>query len=117
MAALGMVVCLVGGIAGLVGGIMILIKAFQKSILWGLGSLIVPFVILVFAVMNMEDCKKGLLIMLAGIVVQVLGMILMAMGGGGEVVMDGANVGEVYVRKIDHGCSVPLPCLEVFTSR
>jgi len=81
MAFIGMVLTLVGGVTAFVGGIMILIKAFQKSILWGIGSLIVPFVILVFVFLNWEESKQGFLIWLAGFIVIILGSVLSAMFG------------------------------------
>lgn len=81
MAFIGMVLTLVGGVTAFVGGIMILIKAFQKSILWGLGSLIIPFVILVFVILNWEESKQGFLIWLAGFIVIILGTVLSAVFG------------------------------------
>ncbi len=81
MAAIGMILMLVGWLVALVGGIMILIKAFQASIWWGLGSLFIPFVILVFVALNWEDSKQGFLIWLAGFVVAIVGMVLGAMFG------------------------------------
>ena len=80
LALLGGLLTLVGGIASLVGSILVLIKAFQKSVLWGLGSLFIPFVILVFVFLNWEDSKKGFLISVAGFGLIVLGSILAAMG-------------------------------------
>ena len=65
MAIIGLLLIIVGGLTMLVGNIMVLIKAFQTSILWGLGSFFVPFVILVFVIMHWEDSKKGFLIALA----------------------------------------------------
>jgi len=81
MTEIGILICTVGWIVSLVGSIMVLIKAFQKSILWGLGSLFIPFVILVFVIMNWEDTKKGFLIALAGSGVAFVGIIIMVMFG------------------------------------
>lgn len=81
MAAIGMILMLVGWIVALVGGIMILIKAFQTSIWWGLGSLFIPFVILVFVALNWEESKQGFLIWLAGVVVAIVGSVIAAMFG------------------------------------
>ena len=72
---------LVGAIVSFVGSIMVLIKAFQESILWGLGSLLIPFVILVFVLLNWYEAKQGFLTMLAGAAVTILGLILGAMFG------------------------------------
>lgn len=69
MGILGSLLALVGGIIGLVGGIWLLVLAFKKSVLWGLGTLFVPFVGLVFVIMNWAIAKKAFLIALAGNIV------------------------------------------------
>ena len=66
----------VGAIGSLVFGIMILIKAFQTSILWGLGSLFIPFVILIFVVMHWDLTKKPFLYSLGCWVVMLIGGVL-----------------------------------------
>ena len=76
MEVLGMILMCVGTIAVFVGGIMFLIVAFQESILWGLGCLIVPFVSLVFLVMFWDKAGKPFLIQLAGAVPMIAGMIM-----------------------------------------
>lgn len=58
----------------MVGGIWVLVKAFQESILWGLGSLLVPIVGLVFVAMHWEDAGKPFLIQLAGIAIYMVGI-------------------------------------------
>lgn len=85
MAAIGGLIVLVGWLVSLVGSVMVLIKAFQESIVWGLCSLFIPFVILAFVITHWEDSKKGFLIFIAGVVVVVLGTIL-AVALGGPVV-------------------------------
>ncbi len=62
----------------LVGAIMILIEAFKEHILWGLGSLFVPFVSLVFIVMHWNVSKKGFFIWLAGLPLYGIGIALAA---------------------------------------
>lgn len=47
--------------------------AFRQSILWGLGSLFVPFVGLIFAIMHWADAKKPFLISLGGTVLAIIG--------------------------------------------
>ena len=73
MGTIGGILAGVGGLLMLVGTIMLLIRAFKESVWWGLGSLFVPFVILIFAVMNLSDCKKGLLLWAAGLVLYFVG--------------------------------------------
>ena len=67
-----------GVILSLVGGLWIVVNAFRTSVLWGLGSLLVPFVSLVFALLNFADNKVPLLI-------SVIGMVLCLMGWGSYV--------------------------------
>lgn len=42
--------------------LLILIRAFSNSILWGLGSLLVPFVSLIFVVCHWSDVKRPFLV-------------------------------------------------------
>ena len=73
---MGAILFAIGAILALVGGIMMLIKAFKESIGWGIGSLIIPFVLLIFAFMHWEDCKKGFLIWLIGFVLYIVGFVM-----------------------------------------
>lgn len=81
MAIAGMALAVVSGLAMLVFSIQILVAAFKTSILWGLGSLFVPFVILIFVVMHWDETKKPFLYSLACLPVWLLGFFLMGMGG------------------------------------
>lgn len=49
----------VGWLVMLVGGILILIAAFKENIWWGLGSLLLPIVALVFVAMHWDRSRKG----------------------------------------------------------
>ena len=60
----------------MVFGVILLVKAFQTSILWGLGYLFVPFLSLVFVVMHWQETKKPFLYLLAGSAVMVVGLVL-----------------------------------------
>lgn len=80
MGILGLVIMIVGDLIALVGGIWILVLAFKQSVLWGLGSLFVPFVALVFVIKYWAVAKKPFLINLAGVVLIVIGVVL---GGAG----------------------------------
>lgn len=73
---MGMILMTLGSLVSFVGGIWLLVLAFKKSIGWGLASLLIPFVILVFAFMNLEVTKKPLLIVVAGIVLSVIGGVM-----------------------------------------
>jgi hypothetical protein len=59
---------IVGMIVALVGGIWLLVVAFKESVWWGLGSLLLPFVSLIFVIMHWQVSKKPFLISLAGTV-------------------------------------------------
>jgi len=83
MAMAGMALAALAGIAMLVFSIQILIMAFKTSIGWGLGSLLIPFVILVFVFKHWSETKKPFLYTLACLPVYIIGFVLMAMGGGG----------------------------------
>lgn len=41
----------------LIYGIKLLILAFKESVLWGLGSIFIPFVGLIFVIMHWEQAK------------------------------------------------------------
>lgn len=55
---------------------MILIRAFKTSILWGIGSLLIPLIAIIFALMHLEQCKKGLLYYVIGIVLISVGLVM-----------------------------------------
>ncbi len=76
MSAIGLVLAGIGGIAMMVFGVILLVKAFQTSVLWGLGYLFVPFVSLVFVVMYWQETKKPFLYLLAGSAIMVVGLVL-----------------------------------------
>ncbi|HEU0306599.1 MAG TPA: hypothetical protein VFR30_06485 [Lysobacter sp.] len=57
-----------GVVLSVIGGLWIVVNAFRTSVLWGLGSLLVPFVSLIFALMNFSENKIPLLISVIGTV-------------------------------------------------
>jgi hypothetical protein len=75
-----MVLVVVGGIISLIFSVIILIKAFQTSIVWGLGSLFVPLVILVFVAMHWAETQKPFLYVVGGWILVAIGA---AIGGAG----------------------------------
>lgn len=66
----------VGLIISAIFGIILLIKAFQESVLWGLGYLFVPFVALVFVIKFWDDCKKPFLYSLLGAGIYIVGILI-----------------------------------------
>ncbi len=73
---MGLVLMVLGGLVCAVGGIWILVKAFQTSVLWGLGCLFVPFVSLVFVFTHWADTKVPFLINIGGAAVYVAGIMM-----------------------------------------
>jgi hypothetical protein len=78
---LGMALAGLAGIGMLVFTIQILIMAFKTSIGWGLGSLLVPFVILVYVIKFWDQAKTPFLRWLACLPVYLIGFALMMFGG------------------------------------
>jgi hypothetical protein len=68
-----------GVVLTLIGGIWIIIEAFKESIVWGICSLIIPLVALIFALMHLDRTKRALIIYVVGLVLAFLGV---SMGGG-----------------------------------
>ena len=58
-----------GFILWVIGNIWILVRAFKTGLWWGLGSLFIPLVGLVFALLHLRDTWKALLIEVAGVVI------------------------------------------------
>ena len=90
MATLGMILSVVGGIGALIFTIQILILAFKTSLAWGLCSLLIPFVILVYIARNWPACKTPFLRWLVCAVVAVIGSSL-SMYGAFSGAMASAN--------------------------
>jgi hypothetical protein len=80
MGLIGGILLLFGVVVALIGGVLLLIKAFQASIWWGLGSLFVPFVSLIFVITHWEVAKRPFLIALAGSVLIIIGSVLAGTG-------------------------------------
>lgn len=76
MAAASLAFALVGGLIMLLAGVLILIKAFQTSVLWGLGYIFVPFVSLIFVILYWQDTKKPFFYLLGGAALFVVGSML-----------------------------------------
>jgi F0F1-type ATP synthase assembly protein I len=77
METIGAILFLIGVIISIVYGIILLIRAFQAGILWGLGYLLIPFVGLIFVVVHWEDAKSPFLKGLLAIPFIIAGILLM----------------------------------------
>lgn len=65
----------------LIGGLWIVVNAFRTNVWWGLGSLLIPFVALVFAIMHFAGNKIPLAIYVVGLILLVVGLPSMAQYG------------------------------------
>lgn len=81
MEILGFILVGVGSIISLVFSIIILVKAFQTSIWWGLGSIFIPFVQLIFIIMYWDIAKAPFLKMLIGVGIAIVGMVILVTSG------------------------------------
>jgi FtsH-binding integral membrane protein len=77
MEILGMVLMGIGAVIALVYGIILLVKAFQTSVWWGLGYIFVPLVSLIFVIVHWQVAKKPFLMSLISIPFFILGSVLM----------------------------------------
>ena len=77
MELVGMIIFGIGGIISLIGGIWFLVVAFRQTIWWGLGSIFIPFVSIVFLIMHWADAKKPFFVSLLGAVIIIVVAILM----------------------------------------
>ena len=74
------IVFLVCALVAVVASVWLLVVIFKEGgALWGLGSVFVPFVSLIFVITNWEPTKKPFLISLGAMIVAVAAM---ALGGG-----------------------------------
>lgn len=80
MEILGIILFGVGVIICLIYGIALMIKAFQVSILWGLGYLFIPLVSLIFILVHWQIAKDPFLKILTSIPFMLLGMLLLPPG-------------------------------------
>ena len=80
MSIIGFALLAIGGIAAFITGIMILIEAFKESLLWGIGSLIVPVVILIFVLTHWTETGKLFLYNIAASAVIIVGTVIVSMG-------------------------------------
>jgi len=64
----------IGGLISFIGGIWLLVVAFKTSVWWGLGTLLLGPVGLVFVILHWQDAKKPFLVSLAGTVLMIIGV-------------------------------------------
>jgi len=76
MEILGLLFIFVGAVLSVVGGIWFLVVAFQESILWGLGCLLLGPVSLIFLILHWAEAKVPFLVSLGGTVLLILGLVV-----------------------------------------
>ncbi len=77
METLAGIILFVGFVIILFYGIRILIIAFRKSFLWGLGCLLVPFVDLIFVILHWDETRSPFLKCLLGLPFLIVGLWLL----------------------------------------
>ena len=77
MEIIGLILFTVGAALAVIGGIWLLVVAFQESALWGVGCLLFSPISIVFVIMHWEEASKPFLVQLAGVVPMVIGMLMM----------------------------------------
>ena len=73
---MGLFFIIIGTLIVVFYSIILLVKAFQTSVLWGLGYLLVPFVALIFIIMHWETAKKPFLMGFVSIPFYIVGFVL-----------------------------------------
>jgi hypothetical protein len=73
MALIGTVLVWGGCLLMLLGWIAFIVVAFRESILWGLGVLFLPFVSLIFLVLNWSRAKDSFFLQLWGLAILLVG--------------------------------------------
>lgn len=71
----GLVLC--GVIVSVIFGLVILIKAFQASILWGLAYIFIPFAALIFIITHWDEAGKPFLYSLISIPLLIAGQAIL----------------------------------------
>lgn len=72
---MSLILIILGSLVAGIGGLWLLVTAFQTSVLWGLGTLLVPLVSLIFVILNWEAARRPFLLQLAGAGMIILGVL------------------------------------------
>jgi len=90
-----------GAVVAIVSGIWLLFLAFKEHILWGLGSLLVPFVSLIFVIMHWRKSWRPFVFSLAGTGMMVAGLLTSLPSA--DALQDLATVHAELQRRVDRG--------------
>jgi len=69
---------ILGSLIAFVGGLWLLVVIFQESILWGIRSILLPLVPLIFVILHWDVSKKPLLIQVVGGVIAIVGVLMLS---------------------------------------
>ena len=83
---MGFFLVLVCLLVAAVGSIWLLVLAFRENVWWGLGSLFLPFVIVIFAIMHWPVAKRAFLIYVASIPLFIIGFVMAASSVASEAI-------------------------------
>ncbi len=73
MEFIGQALIAIGITLALIGDIMIIIQAFKTSLLWGLGTLFLPIVGIIFIIMYWDETKKYVMWILLSLLFFIIG--------------------------------------------
>ena len=76
MEIIGAISLIIGVIISVIYGTILLFRAFEAGILWGLGYIFIPFVSLIFVIVHWEDAKSPFLKGLLAIPFFIVGILL-----------------------------------------
>ena len=74
---IGMLILCVGLLAAIVGSIWFIVVAFQESVLWGLGCLLLQPLSIIFLLLHFGDAARPFGLSLLGSVLMLAGNVLM----------------------------------------
>lgn len=77
MEIVGFGLTLCGVIVSIIFGLIILVKAFQASILWGLAYIFIPFAALIFIITHWDEAGKPFLYSLISIPLLIAGQAIL----------------------------------------
>jgi hypothetical protein len=76
MNMIGIIVLVIGVIITIVGGVHFVIAAFEESVWWGLGVLVLPIISPIFLILHFSDSWRPALNFVIGFVLVLLGTFL-----------------------------------------
>ena len=95
---MGIAILIITGFIAVAASLWIVVIAFQRSVLWGLAVLLVPFAELVFVIMYWQDAKKPFLIMLVASIAMGVSLVMVFPQMNTEQfadVMEGVQSGQI----------------------